>query len=762
MTDPVGLPEVLQFRGGIDRRMTERCERAFGRFAWSCFNLGLGAFDTGRGLGLLFGDGLNPDFQPAVGALRMIPVVMDPAEMPYDADDAGVEFPDGTLHVLMSPLVNGVTFGWDLEAVATQTITHRACGYPKRHQRFLFCYYGADPGSTCSVVLTKEVAGTVLSTRLVDTDDDGVTGIVALPIFDGFDDDTIDLVVTWSGAAPRNQFIMAHPFMVGNYVAVPDTLPDGYVARVGTEQFTQSVSLGRDNFQQGRSRSQTYESIGNQFLDGNTEDLVWLTVADVAGWHRIGWEVEATNQDIQTVIQSYSADVFVDLPDPLPDFYVDVPPPADEIIITNGLREITFHAEISSGSGTLGQSFQFIITRSDSGTPVLDITLTDAQLTAGYDGTTGAVLPSTFEWITLTFQIVPVAHHYLGSPIQVSYLLSPRCDIALPYVTAGPGDRIAPGGYVESALVDPDNPRPPKYLDEGVTSYSPSADDGAIGFMIDPTPDDPDVTGDGWYTVVQSAAMLAGVTEYEFGYSGACDVIRQTERGRRGRRFWCVPGTGSAAVLTRVHPTFSEIMSADDAGTLLDLTQWEVWDFGMTVFPEAGEYVVSVFLGADEFTNEQLRRGLVWEYSLADDEEVVRPIGSHTFEAWEIAATRTFQGVVTEPPTGDAGNCWIVGADATEELAGHKDDVLTWDSVLEVWVFTAPKQDMYLEGAPGVWMIYRNGGWIDSVARLFRQKFTVTEATTIYHSFGAFTTERANILNTGYVFAYWQPAEDAE
>ncbi len=538
--------------------------------------------------------------------------------------------------------------------------------------------------------------------------------------------DSIQYVATWSGGVPAAQHLIEHPFAGAYFVVVPDTLPGDYTSRAGIEQFTQSLSLGKRDYEPGRRlRSKSYFTPANANL---SQDPKGTWISDTL--QSVGLVPRALNETVDSSGSLTTQDFFIPFPPPghtIPFTYSDL------VITGPGWRKVKFLARWSSGlPGGGGASWGVVITRSDTG-GTYSSSFTEADVQAGVNWDLGSILPASLGTvITLTAHFTPPSPYYPGMSVAWQLVGHPRCDIPLPYHVPGPTGIIAPGGYLASSLADATDLAPLVRLAAGVTTTT-AGYDGYTAFLP---------SADGWYEVDVSGFPTGPISTNEFAMNTTTDSGRVAERALANQPLYVGLGSGNTGTLQSFSPSFSAIASGGTS--LAAQAQGGWWQYGTISLPAPGTYRITITL--DDLPC--IVQGLVFEWSTTDT-EVVTVDGRAVWESWyalannAAAASAVWESRTSTPPGSPTDkHVYIVGTGATGVWDGHDDDLAYWNGVLGVWQYLTPESDMWIgTHADGYFF---DGAWHAFSAPVITRNITVDAATTVYCVFSPYSVEYAS------------------
>ncbi len=333
--------------------------------------------------------------------------------------------------------------------------------------------------------------------------------------------------------------------------------------------------------------------------------------------------------------------------------------------------------------------------------------------------------------LTLTFAgaLSPGAPYWIAG---IYFNGSPRCDIPFPFSAVGPGNVVAPGGYLASKLGTPLNSQPLTRLSAGVTTYTVPINTLLCLAFLPAT--------DGWYRIPYNGADLVGVGEDDFGHQNRTNI----GRGHAGRPFYCKitgpAGIPHDAVLTSYTPT----MTAVSAATVLDLTLTAHihWAWGRYAAPGPGTYTIGIGLN----TINALFNGLVLDISGTDTTVLTyeRRIWLETYDELNGNSVKAYKGTSNTPPVSPVnGDAWGTLSAPTGAWANYPNSIAIYDGYAVGWIFITPRVGSYLYSTGATFAIWTGAAWVTALSTIV---WTVSyeAAGVFWMAFSSFAPERAS------------------
>ena len=508
---------------GLDRRSlsTQTSDYYAGHVRWGDINA-----QNYQGVPLTFSIIPN-DVGTYSAAIRSIrPWVVTTTE--YTTDNLGQTFPAGTVF-LACPANPTLFFGFGKIRLPGNSATtiNLTLGNPNAPVPFTMMYRVAGVPAGASGVITITQTSVTIATVTVSGANGAFQTIAFADITPGGTDPYI-INAVWTGGVP-NAEMCAPSYGPLVYFAVPSTLPAGFTPVL-------DAGLGRGGSFQGqyhadRTRFPALNNISFALLgiaqNPWNPDMSFGCIGDLSALIDYIFSLD-TSSITPMGIQYYNAWVGGSLQ------ALNCSPMAlndQTLSFDNLFQAITTWSPVTTTQQCLGFRYTqiafnyFEYTQAPQVTDVLTVTVKSNGVTiftGTYTGSQinappatvsiGAILPAIGSPATVTIDVefTGALSPFAGPYWQMDVVIggSPRVDIPFPFSCVGPGNAVAPGGYVPSLLTAPLNNAPLVYVTPGAQTYDTTVA-ASVGFTVPLT---------GWWEIMYNGFPLVGIGMDIFQY----------------------------------------------------------------------------------------------------------------------------------------------------------------------------------------------------------------------------------------------------
>jgi hypothetical protein len=660
------------------------------------------------------------------------------ASPPFTVDALGQSFPYDTVWVCVGSLPE--LFPIRQIGTTTNPIT-RLGGVLLSNgdsvQNFYYWAAGIPVGAVGTITLESYDGVSTWTTVVTLT----VTGSVALgamqfiPLFANavaYPQQALYVSSSWTGGVPTYEALSQD--QVTAYWAVPGVLPGSFTARNNSDMNRCSSSLSRALCDVTRSRGNgPYQSYATAGMFQSSVNAGGAPLQGPNYW------IAGSLQEVGVLPLVVNADAFLGA---MSETYLALTgyTPMPHPVTTLGYRYFQVRGVYTQITRAPLSSDSLVLTVTQDGTPIWTTTLTGAAIAAGLAATAIAVtMPAIGSGTTFSASMSFTGATGSPTPYWTFELLgdgSGRCDIPFPFSAASlEGDTIvvAPGGYLAASLAAPENFQPLAFVGYGITTYTPTSPVYPVWAPA----------ANGWWTVVQDSAALAGTSTDEFNWQDP----RTLWRCLAGQALYSVPNTLDAMTLTAFTPSFTAL-SGTPATIDMTPSASAFWGFGSVAGTSGTAITISVAFDDVDSALAGLRiqcsstdaTGVVFdqEFILETYWELLRALNGGSGDA-------AWLGVLNTPPSSPTnGYVVVVGAAPTGAFVGYTNDIAIWDAYSLTWTFWKPRAGSVCDSIPssGTGVIFDGSHWL-SYGQFgnFQYIYRPTASTTIAVVFEAFCTD---------------------